>query len=219
MIYIKLDDDMNLIVTQNEPIYRGDNLNQKIIYLIPEMIGEIDALNATLFLCYVRADNVADIVTLERMDGKYNDAYYQYALPVTCRMSKCAGSVCSWLSIMSGSVNNPRIAKSGECVLVVEESKNMDDYICDHQLSAIYALQKQVAETDASVDALDDALGQKGDTLCYDTDKQTLQLMSEGKPVGEAIDMSKMVNEDETIYFDKQDEELAGDPDAVIYFN
>ena len=29
MIYIKLDESMNLVMTVNEPIYRGDNLNQK----------------------------------------------------------------------------------------------------------------------------------------------------------------------------------------------
>lgn len=39
MIYIKLDDSMNLVITVNEPIYRGDNLNQKIIYLIPLQVG------------------------------------------------------------------------------------------------------------------------------------------------------------------------------------
>ena len=38
-MYIKLDSDMNLSVTVNEPIYRGDNLNRKIIYLIPAVIG------------------------------------------------------------------------------------------------------------------------------------------------------------------------------------
>lgn len=32
MIYIKLDESMNLVMTVNEPIYRGDNLNQKITY-------------------------------------------------------------------------------------------------------------------------------------------------------------------------------------------
>lgn len=47
MIYIKLDDSMNLVITVNEPIYRGDNLNQKIIYLIPLQVGEIDMLTAT----------------------------------------------------------------------------------------------------------------------------------------------------------------------------
>lgn len=55
MIYIKLDDSMNLVITVNEPIYRGDNLNQKIIYLIPLQVGEIDMLlrPQTTFRCWL----------------------------------------------------------------------------------------------------------------------------------------------------------------------
>lgn len=44
MIYIKLDEDMNLVITKNEPIYRGDHLNRKITYLIPITVGDIDML-------------------------------------------------------------------------------------------------------------------------------------------------------------------------------
>ena len=134
MIYIKLDESMNLVMTVNEPIYRGDNLNQKIVYLIPLQVGEIDMLTATPYLSYIRADGVADIVRLERQSEKYKEAYYQYVFPVSCRLTKFPGEVCSWLQIFSGTPSNPTIAKSGECLLYVEESKNMDDYICDHQL-------------------------------------------------------------------------------------
>ena len=44
MIYIKLDENMNLGITVNEPIYRGDRMNQKAIYLIPKTVGEIDII-------------------------------------------------------------------------------------------------------------------------------------------------------------------------------
>ena len=43
MIYIKLDESMNLVMTVNEPIYRGDNLNQKIVYLIPLQVHKPQA--------------------------------------------------------------------------------------------------------------------------------------------------------------------------------
>ena len=74
MIYIKLDESMNLVMTVNEPIYRGDNLNQKITYLIPLRVGEVDMLTATPYLSYIRADGVADIVRLERTEEKYKEA-------------------------------------------------------------------------------------------------------------------------------------------------
>ena len=77
-MYIKLDENMDLVITVNDPIYRGDNLNRKIIYLIPPVIGEVDVLTAELYLSYIRADGVADVVILERMEEKYNENYYQY---------------------------------------------------------------------------------------------------------------------------------------------
>lgn len=41
MIYIKLNSEMDLAITVNVPIYRGDNLANKITYLIPESVGEL----------------------------------------------------------------------------------------------------------------------------------------------------------------------------------
>lgn len=171
MIYIKLDDSMNLVITVNEPIYRGDNLNQKIIYLIPLQVGEIDMLTATPYLSYIRADGVADIVRLERQNEKYKEAYYQYVFPVSCRLTKFPGEVCSWLQIFSGTTSNPTIAKSGECLLYVEESKNMDDYICDHQLSAIYEMQKKTEDTESNMDAIQEEIDKlvKGDDVIHFT--------------------------------------------------
>lgn len=77
MLYIKLDEDMCLSITRNEPIYRGDIMNNQIIYLVPLKIGEIDMMTATLYLSYIRADGTADITLLKRLDEKYNERYLQ----------------------------------------------------------------------------------------------------------------------------------------------
>lgn len=82
MFYIKLDENMDLIITAKTPIYRGDNLNQKIVYLIPTQVEEIDMASATVYLLYIRADGVADVVSLEPMEEKYNETYFQYTFPL-----------------------------------------------------------------------------------------------------------------------------------------
>ena len=123
MLYIKLDGDMSLVITVNEPIYRGDNLSQKITYLIPTVVGEIDMLTASVFLSYVRADGVADVVVLDRSETPYNESYFQYTFPINCKLSKYPGEVCTWIQIYSGTPSNPVIAKTGECMLQVQESK------------------------------------------------------------------------------------------------
>lgn len=137
MFYIKLDHDMNLVVTSREPIYRGDHLNQKIIYLIPFQVGDINMAAATVYLSYIRADGTADIVLLKLMEDDYNESYHQYTFPVTCTLSRYAGEVCSWLQIYSGPAKHPIIAKSGECILHITGSKNMDEYISDRNFILI----------------------------------------------------------------------------------
>lgn len=186
MLYIKLDDGMNLVITQNEPIYRGDRLNQKIIYLLPLTVGDIDVQSATVYLSYIRADGTADIALLNRLDELYNESYCQFTLPVTSTLTRYAGEICSWIQIYAGSPRNPMIAKSGECMLQIRDSKNMDEYISDRNLSLIYEMQRQMEEKveqaeqalTARLDKTDEAVAAKADNLIFDAENSTIQLVS-----------------------------------------
>ena len=192
-MYIKLDDSMNLVITANDPLYRGDNLNRKVIYLIPLTVGEIDILTANIYLNYIRADGTPDVVILERTEEKYKEAYYQYTIPVTCKLTKYAGEVCTWLQIYAGTPSNPITSKSGECMLYILESKNMDDYLCDHQLTALYqihkAVQDKLVDVDEGVAHMTEELAKKADNLTYDEETRKLQLISgeEKLPLGDAV--------------------------------
>lgn len=188
MFYIKLDTDMNLTITVREPLYRGDNLNRKIIYLVPVQIGEIDMLTAYVYLNYVRADGVADVAVLERMDKKYNESYYQYTFPVTCKLTKYPGEICTWMTVYTGNPSCPTVSTSGECMLQIRASQNMDDCLCDHHLTALYQIQKhmeeKLAELGESVDAV--ASG-KADNIVFHPEDSTLQLTANGVPIGDRI--------------------------------
>lgn len=186
MLYIKLDQSMNLIITRNEPIYRGDHLNQKLTYLIPTIVGDIDMNAATVYLSYIRADGTADIVLLNRMEDKYNESYYQYTLPITCSLTRYAGSVCTWLQIYSGPAKNPIIAKSGECMLHIIASKNMDEYISDRNLSLIYMMQRYMedkvekaeAVLNERIDKANEVIAAKADNIVFNREDSTIQLVS-----------------------------------------
>lgn len=219
MIYIKLDTSMQLEMTKRESIYRGDNLSKTIIFVVPKQIGEIDMEASTVYLCYIRADGVPDIVTLKRQGESYNENYFQYVLPVSCRLSRFPGEVCLWIQIFSGALSNPVTAKSSECLLHIEDSKNMDDYLCDHQISAIYEMQERADTAESTVESMKIELANKGDDLSYDEAKKTLQLTSNGKPVGATVDMSKVGSDDEVIRFESAEiEEPSTSTDDVIHF-
>ena len=151
MIYIKLDESMTLAITVNGPIYRGDHLAEKIVYLTPKKLNEIDMTGeARLYLSYIRADGTADIVLLNRTDKLYNETYCQFVVPVTCDLTKYPGEVCTWLTVFAESPDccKPAVAKSGECMLRVMASKSMDAYLDDAKLTALYQMQHMIDEND-----------------------------------------------------------------------
>ncbi len=187
MLYIKLDSDMHLGITVNEPIYRGDNLSKKIIYLIPKQLNEIDMLTATVFLNYIRADGHPDVVMLNRNDTPYNDSYFQYTFPIRCRLTAYPGEVCTWMQIYTGSPSNPIIAKSSECVLQIQASRNMDDYLCDHTVTALYQLSKKM---NTAISDINDAIEKKADNIVFNSEDNTIQLSSGGTPIGDRIKVS-----------------------------
>lgn len=186
MIYIMLDESMNLVITKNEPIYRGDHLNRKITYLIPIMVGDIDMLRATVYLSYIRADGTADIALLVREDEPYNERYYQYHLPITSTLSRYPGEICTFIQIFSGPPRHPVIAKSGECILRVIDSKNMDEYITDRNLRLIYEMQRymedKVEKAEAAlnerIDKTDEVVAGKADNIIFNEEDSTIQLVS-----------------------------------------
>ena len=193
MFYIKLDENMNLVVTNREPLYRGDNLNRKIIYLIPLTIGELDPMTSMFYISYIRADGAADVIMLERMEDMYNDAYYQYTYPdmVNRKLTKFPGEVCTWLQVYSGDPSNPMIAKSAECMLQIQESKNMDEYLQDCQITALYQISKKLSDTtetvSESLEQMNEELAKKADNIIFNEDDGTIQLTANGEPIGDRI--------------------------------
>lgn len=168
---------MKLVITAAEPIYRGDNLNRRITYLLPLTVGDIDIETAYVYLNYIRADGTPDVVRLERLEEKYNESYFQYVFPVVCRLTQIPGEVCTWMQIYTGDVSNPTVAKSSECILRIESSKNMDDYLGDNNLTALYRLEKSLA----------DKFDNKADGLSYDAKSRRLSLKSGESEIGEAV--------------------------------
>lgn len=193
MLYIKLDESMNLVITKNEPIYRGDHMNQKITYLIPITVGDIDMLTATVYLSFIRADGTADIALLVREDEPYNERYYQYHLPVTSTLSRFPGEICTFLQIFSGSPRCPVVAKSGECMLRVMDSKNMDEYITDRNLRMVYEMQRYMEDKvekvestlNERIDKTNKNVDAKADNIVFDEETSTIQLVSTVKTVNE----------------------------------
>ena len=202
MYYIKLDEDMSLITTVKEPIYRGDHLNRKITYLLPMKIGEIDPLASVVYLTFIRADGAPDIVMLDRQEDLYKGRFYQYTIPVTCKLSKYAGEVSTWMQIVAGPADDPIVSKSSVNIIQITESENLDDYVGDWRsdkvLTALYQFKKQtddsITEANEGIEknatdiaALQAVVTLKADNIVFDPEDSTIQLTADGEPIGDKI--------------------------------
>lgn len=195
MFYIKLTEDKDLTITVREPIYRGENLHQKIMYLLPPTVGEVDIMSAFVYLNYIRPDGTPDVVILERMPELYHGSYIQYTFPITNKFTRFPGEICSWLQIYTGDPSNPIVEKSGECIIHIQESKNIDQYMCEHQLTAIYQLQRSIEDNvsdiretiDENIAEVNENIEKRADNIHYDRDVRELQLMSGDVKIGDAV--------------------------------
>ena len=184
MTYIQLTDDMRLTITKADTIHRGDNLSKKITFLLPQTANEIDVHTATVFLVYLRADGTPDVAILEPSSTMYNSQYYQYVLPVTCKLSRYPGEVRMWLELFSGDSDNPKTAKTDECKLHIRNSENLDDCLGNHQLTALYQLKKKVDSITGDTNDPDDPSG-SDDTDGSDNSGSDTSTDGEGFPVVE----------------------------------
>jgi len=225
-LYIQLDRDMNLVITDMEPIRRGDDMARKVIFLVPKTVGDIDMASAALYLSYRRADGAADIDVLKREDAPYNANYYEYRLPVTTLISRFPGEVTTFITVFSGPHDKPMVLKSGVCVLHVEDSENLDDVISDRNLRLVYSMQKQMENKikkteeqlgeriDETNTALEEGLTRKADNVVFNEIDSTLQLMSGNAPIG---DMIAIKLKDESVSI--EDAEINEDGELVLTFS
>lgn len=168
LTYITLSPDKSLVITKSTPIYRGDNMNTAITFLLPMRLDNVDLNTATVFLSYIRADGEPDMVILQQ-SGSYNTQFYSYVLPVTCKLSRYPGQVCMWLQIVDGNTYKPLVSKSGECIITIHASKSLDEYACDHQLTALYQLKKKYDDISEDNDWAD--MGDSDDGSWEEMDK------------------------------------------------
>ena len=185
MIYIMLDDDLNLIVTVKDTLRRGDSLHRKVVFLLPQNAGDIPTRTATIYLSYMRPDTVVDIIELQRLDETYNDDYDQYVIPITGRMTAEIGPLIFWMQVVDVSGDPRRVANSGECRLYIEEARDDDDYI-DSDI-VITALAQMRHDMNECCDEVKAAIAAKADGVTYDEETGVLQLMSGEEPIGDPV--------------------------------
>ena len=97
MSTILFKENKQLVLTKDTKIRQGENAVDKIEFLVPITVNDIDMKGFSATLLFVDQANVSHMEQLvlngDTEDGLYKDNWYRYILPVTSEFTKMAGTI------------------------------------------------------------------------------------------------------------------------------
>lgn len=194
MYVLKMNNDKSLVATITASIYQGERNADTLSFLIPVAYEDKNIADCTLLLRYILPNGVGRSEELE-LDAEPYKNYYRYRLKVSTRLTDVPGSIELWVSAVD--FNDSYILKSGTAHINVLPTKRVSDYLSDESLD-------ELDKMGARLNQLSAVVAKKADNLAYDEEKRLLQLTSEGKGIGNNVDISSAVT-DEVIDVDPID--------------
>ena len=203
---IKFENDKSLISTIQSTIHQGECNTDTLVFLMPKKYGEANIADCSLLLRYIDVNEIGHSEELEMYPLPYNENYLQYRLSVTTKFTKYPGEIELWLTAINK--EDAIVLKSDSTTIKIEPSKNIADYLPQEDLD-------QLDQLEFKIDVLEKT---KADSLAFDLETEQLQLSANGTLIGDAVDMSKMINKDDVIHFDEAPPSAQDPTDEVIYF-
>lgn len=205
---IKMNDDKSLVITIPTTIYRGEQNANLITFLVPMNYGEHNLADSAMVMRYILSNGEGKSEPLSYLPEPYKN-YLQFSTVANTRLTSEDGEITLWLTAFN--TDDDLVLKTGEIIINITPSKDIVDYMPKEELDELDALTAKIAELMAITDELDD---EKADSIVYDSETKMIQLASDGELIGDSIDMSRVVEDNETYSAEDAESESAG----VIYF-
>ena len=195
MYTILVNKDNSLLATNRETIMQRSKMVDKLLFIVDPSYNEmVDVSNSTVLLEYLRpVSKKYETEILVLSDEKYKEEYLQYFLPFDTNFTAEAGDLELQLTFVQTELNPnggsvQRVRKTLTTSIHITPISAWSDIIPD---SALSALDQRLIKMDAQYRAMDEmnqlALDKKADNIKYDEETNELQLMSQGKNIGDKI--------------------------------
>lgn len=201
MYSILLKEDNNLTVTTKERIMQRSKLVDNLRFVVEPTYKDEDMATFDVTLLYtlpVSRQPHSERLILE--EERYND-FLVYTLPFDTNLTAEAGRVEMWLTFVKADMDaegniKQKVRKTSSCFVDIIPVSTWTTLIPDEALDAI---DQRLLVANAQIKALEEmnnvSATPKADNLAYDEESNTLQLMSNGKPIGDSVDISELAND------------------------
>jgi hypothetical protein len=198
---ILLKEDNNLTVTTKERIMQRSKLVDNMRFVVEPMYKDEDmsTFDATvLYTLPVSRQPRSERLVLD--EEKYND-FLVYKMPFDTNLTAEAGRVEMWLTFVKAEMDaegiiTQKVRKTSSCFVDIIPVSTWTTLIPDEALDAI---DQRLLVANAQIKALEEmgniSASPKADNIAYDKDTNILQLMSNGTPIGDVVDISELANE------------------------
>lgn len=223
MYTILMKEDKSLVATSRTILRQYESLVDKIQFIIPKMYGNLDffAGDYQIVLKYVDQANIPHTVFLEKGEELYKENYINCILPVGIELTKFAGDITMYISVMDVNIEDETKAEVLHTNGITISITPLDDIYGFAPNESFQKMDQEILKLQAAIKAntiLAEAIDQnKADDLSYEDN--TLSLMANGKRIGTSHVLDQQKEIDIVEFGDHEDPDTPPtDEDTFIEF-
>ena len=198
MYTLLINENNEIITTVKERIMQRSKLVDNLHFLMSKTYKGIDMSDFTVTMEYILpVSREYKTETLVKSDELYKEQL-QYKLPFDTDLTKEAGKIDIQLTFTRVSLDaegnsKQQVRKAGPAVITIVPISAWSDIIPD---SALTSLDQRILMTQAMIEAANDTIAAldmtKADNIVYNEDEHYIQLIANGQPIGNKIELNVM---------------------------
>lgn len=223
MYTILMKENKSLVATSRTVLRQYESLVDKIQFIIPKMYGDLDFSTGDyqIVLKYVDQANIPNTVFLEKGEELYKENYINCILPVGIELTKFAGDITMYISVMDVNIEDETKAEVLHTNGITISITPLDDIYGFAPNESFQKMDQEILKLQAAIKAntiLAEAIDQnKADDLSYEDN--TLSLMANGKKIGTSHVLDQQKEIDIVEFGDHEDPDTPStDEDTFIEF-
>lgn len=190
---ILINDDNSMTISQKRCIVQRSKLVDDLWFLVRPNYNGYNMAEFTVLLEYLSPASRKYRTEILSLEEDTYEGYLKYTLPVDTELTKEAGEIELMLTFLlvelaSDGKGTQRVRKIAGTKINVVPIAAWSDIIPD---SALSTLDQRIIKTDAQIKALSNLADTfditKADNIFHDQDEDTIQLTSQGAPIGEKL--------------------------------